>query len=59
MNREETIRRFGELIRRALTPERRRVATRPSNAERKRRLREKRKRSDTKRQRRAPNRDDD
>ena len=59
MNREETIRRLGELIRKALRRERRRVATRASGAERKRRLKDKRKRAETKRRRRAPSADDD
>ncbi len=59
MNRDETIRRLAELIRKALRPERRRVATRASKAERKRRLKEKRKRADTKRGRQAPSADDD
>ena len=59
MNREETIRRLSELIRKALRRERRRVATRPSGAERKRRLKDKRKRADIKRGRKAPGGDDD
>ena len=59
MNREETIRRLSELIRKALRRERRRVATRPSGAERKRRLKDKRKRADIKRGRKAPGADDD
>jgi ribosome-associated protein len=59
MNREETIRRLSELIRKALRRERRRVATRPSGAERKRRLKDKRKRADIKRRRKAPGADDD
>jgi len=59
MNREETVRRFTELIRKALHRERRRIATRPSKAARKRRLKEKRKRADTKRRRQAPSADDD
>jgi len=59
MNREETIRRFGELIRKALMRERRRLATRPSAAERKRRLKDKRKRAELKRRRRPPSGNDD
>jgi ribosome-associated protein len=59
MNREETIRRFAALIRDALRYERRRVATRPSTPQRKRRLKDKRKRSEIKRRRRAPSADDD
>ena len=59
MNREETIRRLSELIRKALRRERRRVATRPSGAQRKRRLKDKRKRADIKRGRKAPGGDDD
>ncbi len=58
MNREEAIRRFEELIRAALRRRRRRVATKPSRAERERRLTAKRRRSETKSARRAP-RDDD
>ncbi len=59
MNREETVRRFTELIRKALHRERRRIATRPSKAARKRRLKDKHKRADTKRRRQAPSADDD
>ena len=59
MNREETIRRLSELIRKALRRERRRVATRPSGAARKRRMKDKRKRADIKRGRKAPGGDDD
>jgi ribosome-associated protein len=59
MNREETIRRFAALIRDALRYERRRVATRPSTPQRKRRLKDKRKRSEIKRRRRTPSADDD
>jgi ribosome-associated protein len=59
MNREETIRRLSELIRKALRRERRRVATRPSGAQRKRRLKDKHKRADIKRGRKAPGGDDD
>ena len=59
MNREETIRRFAALIRDALRHVRRRVATRPSAPQRKRRMKDKRKRAEIKRRRRAPSSDDD
>ncbi len=59
MNREEAMHRFQALIRKALQRERRRVATRPSKAERERRLKQKRKRAEIKRTRRAPRADDD
>ena len=59
MNREETIRRLAELIRKALSRARRRVATRPSAAQRKRRLKNKHKRAETKRTRRTPGAQDD
>ena len=55
MNREEAIRRFNALIRDALRPTRRRIATKPSARQKKRRLDDKRKRSELKRTRRAPN----
>jgi len=58
-NREETIRRFAELVRRALQRERRRVATRPSVAARKRRMKDKRKRAESKQRRRRPSADGD
>ncbi len=59
MNREETIRRFATLIRNALRHVRRRVATRPSAPQRKRRMKDKRKRAEIKRGRRTPSADDD
>lgn len=59
MNREETIRRLAALIRDALRHVRRRVATRPSTPQRKRRMKDKRKRAEIKRGRRAPSADSD
>lgn len=53
-NREECLRILGELLRKALAPRKRRVATRPSRASRERRLEEKRRRSRTKETRRPP-----
>ena len=53
-NREEASRRLAELVREALRPVRTRRPTRPTTAARERRLRTKRRRSDTKRLRRSP-----
>jgi ribosome-associated protein len=53
-NRELALERLVEQLRAALRVERRRVATKPSAAARERRLEEKRRRSQTKRLRRAP-----
>ena len=53
-NRELATERLVELLREALRMERRRVPTRPSAEARRRRLDEKRRRSETKRLRRAP-----
>ena len=53
-NRELAIERIAEQLREALRVERRRVATKPSAASVERRLDEKRRRSQTKRLRRAP-----
>jgi ribosome-associated protein len=53
-NRELAVERVVEQLRAALRVERRRVPTKPSAAARERRLEEKRKRSETKRLRRAP-----
>jgi ribosome-associated protein len=53
-NRELALERLAEQLRRALRVERKRVPTKPTAASRERRLEEKRRRSDTKRLRRAP-----
>jgi ribosome-associated protein len=53
-NRELAIERLAEALRDALRVERRRVATKPSASARERRLEDKRRRSETKRLRRAP-----
>jgi ribosome-associated protein len=53
-NRELALERLVEQLRQALRVERRRVATRPTQAARKRRLEQKRRRSQTKRLRRPP-----
>ena len=53
-NRELALERLAERLREALKVERRRVPTRPTAASRERRLDEKRRRSQTKRLRRAP-----
>jgi ribosome-associated protein len=57
-NREEVERRLATLVGGALRPVRRRVATAPSDASRQRRLASKRRRSETKRLRRAPGADE-
>jgi ribosome-associated protein len=60
MNRLEARERLAALLREALAPPRRpRVATKPSKGARERRLQEKRRRSDTKRNRRLPPRTQD
>jgi ribosome-associated protein len=51
-NREDALARLAELIRRAAQPVKKRRATRPSRAERERRLAEKKRRGETKRSRR-------
>lgn len=53
-NRDLAIERFRHLIARALQPEKKRKATRPSQAAKERRLREKRRRSEIKKYRREP-----
>ncbi len=53
-NRELALERLVEQLRRALRVERKRVPTKPSAAARKRRLEQKRRRSDTKRLRKPP-----
>ena len=53
-NRTEVFERFTELLRAAIHRPRRRVPTRPSRAQRERRISEKRQRSETKRQRNRP-----
>jgi ribosome-associated protein len=53
-NRELAVERLVEQLRQALRVERRRVPTKPTEASRKRRLEEKRRRSQTKRLRREP-----
>jgi ribosome-associated protein len=53
-NRELALERLVEQLRRALRVERKRVATKPTAASRERRLEQKRRRSETKRLRRAP-----
>ena len=56
-NREEALRRLGELVAGALRVERRRVATKPHASAVERRIAAKRRRSDLKRARRAPHDD--
>lgn len=51
-NRDEAEARLAELVKKALTTERKRIATRPSRASKERRLADKKKRSDRKRDRR-------
>ena len=53
-NREEVLARLARLVSEALQPRRARVATTPSRAAKERRLRSKRRRSETKKLRRAP-----
>ena len=53
-NREEVLARLARLVSEALQPRRARVATTPSQAAKERRLRSKRRRSETKKLRRAP-----
>ena len=53
-NRELALERLVDRLRRALRVERKRVATRPTAAAKERRLQEKKRRSETKRLRRAP-----
>lgn len=53
-NREECLEIFGALVRRALTPRKPRVATRPTKGSKRRRLDAKKRRSETKAQRRRP-----
>jgi ribosome-associated protein len=53
-NRAEVEKRFVRMLSQALTPPRDRVATRPTKASKERRLEGKKRRSDIKRQRRAP-----
>lgn len=53
-NREEVEARLGRLVAKALEPPKDRVATRPTRASKHRRLQQKRRRSETKRLRRAP-----
>ena len=57
-NREDVLERLAVLVAGALRPKKSRVATSPSAAARERRLRDKRRRSDAKRARRAPGIDD-
>lgn len=57
-NREDVLARLQTLVQDALTPPKARIATSPSATARERRLREKRRRSETKRHRRAPLTDD-
>ena len=57
-NREDVLARLQTLVQDALKPAKSRVATAPSTAARERRLREKRRRSETKLRRRAPSSDD-
>jgi ribosome-associated protein len=58
-NREEVVQRFQELMRGALHVPKRRLPTRPTRAARERRLEEKRRRSETKRDRRPVSPDAD
>ena len=53
-NREEVLARLARLVSEALQPRRARVATTPSQSAKERRLRSKRRRSETKKLRRAP-----
>jgi ribosome-associated protein len=57
-NRDDVLGRLGELVATALKPRKRRVATAPSTTARERRLKEKRRRGEVKRARRAPAADD-
>jgi len=57
-NRELAVRRLRERVAAALRPRKRRRATRPSRAARERRLGSKRRRSELKRARRPPSRED-
>jgi ribosome-associated protein len=57
-NREDVLDRLATLVAGALKPPKRRVATAPSVRARERRLREKRRRGEIKRARRAPSGDD-
>jgi ribosome-associated protein len=54
LNREDALERLGELVRRATSKPKKRKKTRPSAAAVERRLSEKKRRSDLKRDRRAP-----
>jgi ribosome-associated protein len=54
LNREDALERLGELVRRATAKPKKRKKTRPSAAAVERRLSEKKRRSDLKRDRRAP-----
>jgi ribosome-associated protein len=51
-NREESLEKFGELLRQALTPEKKRVKTRVSRVQKQKRLDDKKRRSETKKWRR-------
>jgi ribosome-associated protein len=53
-NREDAIQRFGELVRKALVPPKKRRATRPSKAAKAKRVDEKKRRGETKRLRKPP-----
>lgn len=57
-NKEECVQQLTRLVRAALTPRRKRVATRPSRASKRKRLENKSKRSQTKQRRQRPSRDD-
>ena len=53
-NKQLTVEKFAELLRRALKPSKKRIKTKPSRAARQKRLEHKRQHSETKRQRRNP-----
>jgi ribosome-associated protein len=56
-NQEDVLERLAEMIRSIRRPRKRRVATKPTRASRKRRVDEKRKRGELKKQRRRPSSD--
>ena len=58
-NREDVAARLGDLVARALRPVKKRTATKPTEGSRRRRIAEKKRRSDVKRERRRPRADDD
>ncbi len=57
-NRDECLSLMSQLLKEALTTQRRRVATKPTRSSKKRRVDQKRRRSDVKKNRKRPGRDD-